>query len=368
MNRIIKLTLISVFALLSLNSFATITFEDGAFPELVTSGRALAMGNAFAAKSDDHNSVFYNPAGLGSFRGWQVHLMNFHIETNKYLMNMAGGGNITDSFSNIFKAFGKDGTRELLLENRGKMSHARFNFYPNISSRFLSMGYMLSKQMRSTIGVETDAKFEYADRLDHGPVIAGTIPIWGGIFKIGASFIYLMRKEAVGEADRDQAIDLQPNDYKKGGMAHLTTGAKLTFPVSLLPTFSATLHNSTNGKFQKLGGSGEPDPIKQNLVGAFSITPQIGKAIRVHMEIDYKDMLDRHNISMTRRLGLGLEIDFARTMFLRLGYGDGFGSGGIGLRTKRVVVDVTTYAVDSTASEFRGKEDRRFAFSVSSGI
>ena len=60
--------------------------------------------------------------------------------------------------------------------------------------------------------------------------------------------------------------------------------------------------------------------------------------------------------------------EYARTFFLRIGTGDGFGSGGIGINTRKFNIDLTTYAVDKTESEFRGEEDRRYVLSFSSGI
>ena len=50
---------------------AALDFEDHSFPELVTSARALAMGNAYICKVDDSWSAFYNPAGLGTVRSFQ---------------------------------------------------------------------------------------------------------------------------------------------------------------------------------------------------------------------------------------------------------------------------------------------------------
>ena len=63
-----------------------------------------------------------------------------------------------------------------------------------------------------------------------------------------------------------------------------------------------------------------------------------------------------------------MELDFARAFFMRLGYGDGFGSAGLGIKTQHLEFDLTTYAVDTTSSEFRGKEDRRFSMSLSYGF
>lgn len=365
----VKQIILAIIVLMApLRAFAIIGFEDAIFPELITSGRALAMGNAFIAKVDDHHSVFYNPAGLGTYRGWKLHLLNFSLESNKQLMQMAGGGNITKGAENSMKAFNLDGVRQLLLENKGKLAHSRYHFFPNLTARYFSLGYFYSKQVRATIGTATNAKFEYAQRQDHGPALALNMSLFGGIIKFGGTALYLFRNEAIGESPQTTNIKLTSNDYKKGAAFQIIGGTRLTLPIVFLPTFAATIHNATGTKFQKIGGSGAPETIEQNLVLGFSLTPQIGKFVRVHTEINYKDAGDQSDVSATRRLGLGMEIDIARVMFMRLGYGDGFGSGGIGLMTKKLQVDISTYAVDTTSTEFRGKEDRRFIFSVSSGI
>ncbi len=350
-------------------AFAEITFEDGVFPELITSARGLGMGNAYAARVDDHHAAFYNPAGLGTFRKWQVHLFNMHLETNKTLWEAGTGGQVSNAFSNFTKTYSLDGVRELLSDHKGKMSHARYHFFPNMTFRNLSVGYMLAVQKRATIGVEDDAKFEYADRRDHGPVVSLNIPFMGGVVKVGATLVWLMRREAIGEADADQTFELRDSDYDKGQAYIFTGGTKLTLPVFGLPTFSATLHNMAGSSFSKVSDSNDtPEDIKQNLVLAFGLTPQIGKALRWHLELDYKDALGKYDLSTTRRVSAGMELDIARIMFVRLGYGDGFGSVGIGVKAREFQVDLTTYAVDTTSSEFQGEEDRRFVFSISSGI
>ena len=56
--------------------------------------------------------------------------------------------------------------------------------------------------------------------------------------------------------------------------------------------------------------------------------------------------------------------------FFRLGYGDGWGSGGIGVRNENFIFDLTTYAIegDETENAFREDEDRRYILSFSSGF
>lgn len=351
-------------------AYGEITFEDSVTPELVTSARARAMGNAFISKVDDSASAFYNPAGLGTVRKTHFHLSNFHIEGSKGWLEAGLGGQAFKAIGNFTKALEVDGLRELLVEKPGVTSYNRLQFMPNFTTRYFSVGYMYSKQTKATVtrnaADPTLDLFEYATRRDHGPYAALNLSLWGGILKIGFTGTFLQRKEASGDVDPDVAITLEDSDYKKGAAFNGTSGVKLTLPFKLLPTFSLVSHNTFENDFS---GSNTPDAIVRTTDIGFSITPQIAQTTRVHFEINYKDFEGAvAGVSERRRLAIGMEIDVARTFFMRLGYGDGFGSGGVGIRSQRFEVDFSTYAVDTTANSFRGKEDRRFAMSFSSGF
>lgn len=371
----LKLYLIIILSLIfSSVTFGAMDFEDAVFPELVTSSRALAMGNAYLCRVDDSAAAFYNPAGLGSVRISHFHLTNVHLETNKGLIDTTTGGTLTSAASNLSKAYDLDGSRQLLKESRGKIFHNRVQTMPNIITRYMTMGYFLSQQSRSTIPFDdqvTDAsgaQFEYAFRRDHGPYWALNLSLFGGVLKFGGTGILLNRIEATGDADPNVSFELQDGDYYKGTAFVVEGGARLTLPIALLPTFSAVYHNALGSTFSGRA-KGAPPKIKSTMDIGFSVTPQIGKFVRVHLEVNYKDATGLHaDVNATRKVLAGMEIDFARVMFVRLGYGDGFGSGGIGIKTRRLEFDLTTYAVDTTTSGFRGQEDRRFVISLSSGF
>lgn len=349
--------------------WGAIDFSDAAYPELATSGRALAMGNAYIAKVDDSAAAFYNPAGLGTVRGAHFHLSNLHLEVNKDWIDLGTGGSLTSAFSNFNKGFKVEGTRQLLADHPGSFSHSRFHFAPNFTARFISLGYLYSNQTRAAFGSQDNAQFEYAKRTDSGPYLALNVSLFGGILKLGATGIYLTRREIFGESDINTPLNLEDTDFKKGTAFLVTTGAKFTIPVYGLPTFALKMSNSTSKEFSPSdGGAGAPGKVRQSIDVGFSLTPQIGKTTRIHWEINYKDSNNKHtDVPSARKLGLGLEFDFRRIFFIRFGYGDGFGSGGIGIRTRKLEFDLSTYAVDTTNSSFRGEEDRRFLISISSG-
>jgi hypothetical protein len=348
---------------------ATIGFEDGIFPELATSGRALAMGNAFICKVDDASATFYNPAGLGSVRFAHIHLSNFNFETNKDVMRSATAGTFSNAMSNIGNIASIDGFRKLLSGSTGNIAHSRIALLPNFTARYFSFGFLYAKRMRATITNTSATGFEYADRTDMGPSAAINLSLFGGVFKLGASGVLLNRQEAIGTSDPAQTISLGKAAYKKGTTSFITFGTKLTLPIEFLPTFAANMHNAMGKSFSADSGYSAPPSIAKSMDVGFSITPQIGKEVRVHLEANYKDLTGQvTGVSMARRLLFGMEVDFYRTYFLRAGYGDGFGSGGIGIRSKNLEFDLTTYAVDTTASSFRGREDRRFVLGLSSGF
>ena len=241
---------------------------------------------------------------------------------------------------------------------------------PNITTRYFSAGYLLAKRSRAVVtDTASTTGFEFADRLDHGPYAALNISLFGGILKSGISTIFLNRKELIGKADPSATLTVGSNSYKKGNAFISTFGNKVTLPIVFLPTFSMNLHNALKQKFGNARGAGAPETIKQSMDIGFSVTPQMGSSSRIHFEVNYKDLTKQYDdVSSKRKILVGMELDFARTFFIRAGYGDGFGSFGLGVKSKKLEFDISTYAVDTTSSSFRGKEDRRFALSLSSGF
>jgi hypothetical protein len=347
---------------------AKLSFEDNAFPEFVTSARALAMGNAYINKVDDSWSAFYNPAGLGTVRKPQLHLANIQMEASNKLLNIISQGPATDIPGNYKDTFDPQSMRTTLAKDQGKLASSRIQAFPNFTLRGMTLGYMFSQRNRAIINTDAANNFEMAERRDHGPVFALNGSFFGGIFKIGASAVYLMRRDLYKEVAPNGSTKIQDSDYKYGRSLQLTGGARLTLPYALLPTFSIVLRNMTSNDFEGAKSGGAPDEIKQTFDTGFSITPQISKRMRLHLEANLKDVRNAYDTDIKRRMAAGAELDLNRRIFVRAGWGDGWGSGGIGVRSNTFIFDLTTYAVDRSLDGFRKQEDRRWALSLSSGF
>jgi hypothetical protein len=344
-----------------------IGFEDGSFPELLTSGRALAMGNTYLGKVDDAWSTFYNPAGLGTVRKPRIHLFNIHAEMNKGLMNVSSTGSTLEIPKNVLNILDANAARTLMASNLGEVVHTRLSIFPNFTMRNFSTGFFYSQ--RNRLYLETAASdFEIAERSDYGPTIAGNFSLFGGIIKIGVSAIWLVRKDYQNEFGPAEAVTVNDSNYKTGNMLYYTGGLRITLPMWGLPTFSAVLRNAGDSTFDASGkGTTKPETIPRSVDVGLSFTPQLGRATRFHFEINYKDVANKFVTNQSRRITAGLEVDYMRAFFIRMGYGDGYGSFGLGIRSKRMIVDLTSYAVDTSSGGYRGNEDRRFSMSISSG-
>lgn len=364
----------SIFIILSLFihsslTYATLQFEDASSPELITSGRALAMGNAYMSKVDDGWASFYNPAGLGTVRGLRIHLMNLHLESNSGFLNITGKGGVTDSLSKYTEAFDPVKLRQLHVDNPGNLSHARIHAFPNITYRGITIGYMYSQQNRSRLE-SVSSSFEIAERTDSGPVLSLSASLFGGVLKFGVSAVHLTRKEIQKDFASGASVVIDKStDYEQGSMTHIVAGTRITLPFTALPTFSAVLRNSSNTKWDSPEFSGTPDNIPQTVDYGFSITPNLGRTFRMHIEINMKDAGNRYeDVPSQRKLAAGIEFDYKRSMFVRLGYGDGWGSVGVGVRNRKFSFDLTSYAIEASEDGFREDEDRRFLMSISSGL
>ena len=140
--KVLLLSIFLVFMPTRIN--ARIYFNDGVFPELATSARALAMGNAYLAKADGADAVWYNPAGLGTVRYPSFHLNSIHFEANNGWFDALGRK------KSPFKMFKSEQIRTLLEKDRGQLYHTRFHVLPNFTGRFFLFGISLQQSNKST--------------------------------------------------------------------------------------------------------------------------------------------------------------------------------------------------------------------------
>jgi hypothetical protein len=361
--------LLILMTLISKSAFSRLQFEDATSPELLTSARALAMGNSYASLVDDSAAAFYNPAGLGTVRGFKLDLAHIHFELNNDFLDITGGsGNFFEAIEKYDDAFTSGGVRSLLADNPGNSTHARLNLFPNVTFRWLTFGYLYSQQQKARLESQT-ADFEIAERQDSGPVMAAAFSFFGGVVKLGATATHLTRKEIYRDTPQNQQVNISGDDYSRGQMTHIVASTRITFPVAFIPAISVVSRNLGSNQWYNVDLAGAPEEIPETMDIAFSITPFTGKGSRLHIEIGRKDISNQYeDVPDARKLQGGIEWNYRRKIFIRAGYGDGWGSGGFGIKGRSFTFDLSTYAVEQSLDGFREDEDRRYAINIASGF
>ena len=339
-------------------SFAKVEFADARFPELISSPRALAMGNSYIALANDAHSAFYNPAGLGTITNQPIAPLTLSLELNKgyfdnFFNDLSGITNILNStkLTTINDRFDKGSGPGYLKTRTDIFSHITF--------RYLSLGFLFSSQVLAQLD-SPGGDLEFATRRDLAPYVGFSLSLWGGVFKLGGTAFYLNRRQAnedYSQGDIPEEVD--EDDFTKETGFLGMVGSKLTLPYRVNPTLAVVLRNIGASSFQN---------YKESIDASVSITPKLSATTRMHWELTFRDLSDQYKLDNIRKIGFGTELNFKNRLFFRAGYSDGFGSFGIGFKKRGLVGSLTTYAEDLSEKGFRKKEDRRFLLSITNAF
>jgi len=357
MLRLVGLT----FIIISFKSFALVDFPDVVYPELATSLRSVAMGNANLSVASNSEAVFINPAGLARKFPTRFNLGNILFQTNEDFHAIGYKGNPTKYFDNFTKKLSLEGVRQLLLNDKGKYLSSDFQILPNITGSYFSLGFLYATKNIITMGKTEDAPLEFADRVDYGPFIGFGIPLLGNILKLGASVTYLTRMESILESEQDTPINLSNEDYEKGTLPLVLLGA--TFDLHYLK-LSIVRHNTLNQAFSQKSLY-SLDKIRNQIDVGSSLFLPLGN-MAILLTLDRKDVTNQYSaVDSNRKLLAGLELAFLSWGWLRFGWGDGYASGGFRIKSSSFEFDISTWGVHGTSREYDRKEDRRIGIGFS---
>lgn len=106
-------------------------------PEFYRGARAMGMGNAFTAVSDDHDAIFYNPAGIAFNRTVSLQIGNAKLESS------------TDNLK-IYKNFASGFTGDTLQKSFGNHITLGGSTFPSIWLPNFAIGYYYGGNVHTT--------------------------------------------------------------------------------------------------------------------------------------------------------------------------------------------------------------------------
>lgn len=331
-----------------------LAFADAVNNEWHSTTRNLSMGNVGVASSEDPTSAaFYNPAALARAKKASFEIFNPQFDVGLGVFGMGGIGKNTSL----------DKVQPELKKNPGKASSLGAAIYPNLYIRNFNLGLLLSRY-QSSYSDGTTTYYRYRSLVM--PTLGLSAAIFSGRFRVGVA----ARGIRWTDSDRDTK-DTSNFGYDHGagkgwGIA-LDGGVHLTMPWKSLPTIGVVARNIGGTKIAEGGITNAPttgnnyhlNPLPMTFDVGFAIFPKLGQRTGLTLAVDYRDMHNNTQTSTLRHLNAGMELGFARTLYLRAGVSRGYWTAGIGLASKLGSLDIGTYAEELHRSDFRAQEDRR---------
>ncbi len=312
--------------------------------------RALGMGNAFLALSNDSNALWYNPAGLARVKGYHVNVFDFSM-----------GVDSADTLTRLGGALFQGDTNNLM---RPDLQFFRFNYRPTLVMPFFSMA--LFSHANAYIEMNNldslDAAVDLFAFNDIGLAAAFAVPL-GPYFSIGATTRLFQRTgvdtsltalDLITELGVPSVNDVLPAVYQRvfelmgfGLGVGVDIGAMASVPLPAgYPrwTFAATMQDVGNTTFRTLSGT-TPPPVASTVHFGTALEYQLGMSKRAfNLAFDFRNAFD--NAPLIKKLNLGAELKMG-FFSLRAGMSQGYPTGGFSLEfPPHTRLHLSTHAIE----------------------
>ena len=323
--------------------------------------RAHGMGGAFYGLSDDEYALFYNPAGLGIYRGKGQFRLSTRVATTVDTISSTG------TLSSTFSGSGKSTSEMInsLLSLQGKPLGGNVSIMPSFMTRKFALGILLPdlKVDFSVLGAGIDTSVDLSLIADAGILLSFASNFMDNQLSIGITPKFLTR---VGGTKNIAAIDIVQGDkvdsdinsfggYGAGVDFDLGASYKIpALPFGLVNRASFILSNvlATNypmGSSRASSSSvGVPGLVRMVSLGWYTAFPGIGIIDNFHTVLDLAefgfggeadDTRGGRGGSFWKHVNVGLEAPILGWFVPRTGIHQGNITLGFGLRTRILELD-----------------------------
>ncbi len=323
------------------------------------------MGDAFLPLADDGASaLFYNPAGLGKIRQFQVEPLNVQLSANTGMTSTFG--------TNFYTAPSLTSYLPTMRANPGTLVGTGGAIMPSLAVRGFSFGVLVNTQFLGR--ANEDGSVYYRSLYQLIPTLGFGVRLAGGIVRLGYSLQWV--NQASGEYTSDPLeTDLSyTQNLAQGSALSHTLGFALTLPYSMLPSVNFVARNLLQARFsnfslmsfaQNPGGTIDTEPTSFD--ASFSLQPRMGRGSYVNFVAQYRDLTNVSGMSVLGRAVLGLELSVNDQLFFRGGWRSGYPSAGIGFKRNSAQFSFTWFS-EELGSSYRALRDQKFLMHYQIGI
>lgn len=313
--------------------------------------RALGMGNAYTAIVNNGDSIFYNPAGLAKWGGFNWTILDPTIGLNNvdsyqdYLDIIDDNSDISGIMNELY---GEQVTIYTGAKSLVSIGGFTFGAYGILDSNFA---------VNNPVYPNIDATY----RMDYGFVAGWGLNLIPKMLDVGFQTRRITRQGGqipigVSTIATLDSNTIQDQLNRRGVGYAFDWGATLTFPGALKPTLAFTWRDMGDTAFKPSGNALAPQPIRQEQIIGLGISFE-SLLMDIRPTIDYR-FLNHSNIQMGKKINMGLELSWP-IVDVRGGFHQGYLTYGVGMDVWLMRLDLASYGVE--LGEFPGQlEDRRY--------
>ena len=344
---------------------ATNVFAEDA-QRLYRSSHYLGRGDTGLAVADDHEAIFYNPAGLAQGQG---------IFSRAILLSPAF--EFSDDARNMMTELQDENadTAAILRKRVGKNQH--LGLYNATALVFRRAALSIFNGQTTDILVykspEAGGLEAVKARLvtSNGIAFALAQDFLNKSLFVGANVKYLHRGEAKLEAnvtDADSLGNLDSSDLLRAGIGtSVDLGVIYKFPGLLQPTVAATINNVGAAPFRQMSDeAAEPNGLKQVINLGVAVQPQ-SKMSKFKLMAELWDISNQVNKSTIKKLHLGGDLSVLDTIGFTAGLSEGWSSGGMYIDLRFFRFDAGLY-IQEMAERAGVRPDKRYFFRLTLGL
>lgn len=345
----LSLTTLAVFILISILP-AAVRAEPTS--TMNSTARALGMGDAYTALSDDSSALFYNPAGLARVTGINWKVFSLHA-----------GASGMEAYEKIrgLNSDDQSGYSDAIEELYGE--HVWSGLGGETVFTMPMIGFGIYNHGEALIKIDNPVYPEIYTNVinDYGYVLGFGAPV-APFLHLGLDLKYIKRTGARVPYGASYIADLNPDTIASNitgwGVGYgADAGMNFVIPAPFFEATVAAVWRNIGGlKFRSENPAtvipGEDNDITLG-VGLKFDTPLLSVA----PAFDFR-YLNRTDLQLMRKINFGIEIGIP-LLDIRGGFREGYYTAGLGVNLGLFRVDVATYGVE--LGDYPGQiEDRRY--------
>jgi hypothetical protein len=214
--------------------------------------------------------------------------------------------------------------------------------------------------------VNSSGSLTYRSLYQFVPAMGFGVRLLDGVLRIGYSLLWVNEATGTQTVAVSNSIGWNQNLYQGSGLSN-NIGIALVAPIRTLPALNFVVRNLFGTSYSAsmmpfplaLSSLGTPATDPMSFDASLSFQPRIGNGAILNLVVEDRDITNNSGMAFIGHWALGGEIDFRNRIFLRGGWGSGYPSAGLGLKSPGMELSLAWFT-EEIGTSYLSQGDTRY--------